>query len=105
MERSGHPDLCIQRLRTKHQHSFERRLSRDRTIGIISIRLTSRPTGNRVLKLLEDPDIQTISRAGFHQKGSKGVLGIILVSESENRFFTLASKPGDSLSGEVSIPF
>src|SRR5258708_39851581 len=103
MKRSGHPDLCIQRLRTKHQHSFKRRLSRDRTIGIISIRLTSWPTSDRVLKLVEDPNIQTIGRAGLHQKGSKGGLGIILFPKSEDRLCALASKPTDSLSVEGSL--
>jgi hypothetical protein len=68
MEGTGHSEFGIQRFRTENQDPFVGRVRRDGPVRIGGIRLSTWPTCNGVLQLIENPNIQTVGRPGLEKK-------------------------------------
>src|SRR6516162_10880406 len=100
----GHTQFRIQRFRAEDQNAFMRGICWYRAIRIISIWFSTRPSGDGVLKFVENSDVQTVTRAGFHQQRSESVLAVIFVAKPENRFFQIRRKRYDSLADEGRFP-
>ena len=58
---SAHGDHVIIRVRTEYDHFLRIRVSTLRTIGIVGVRLATRPSGNRMLDIVEYLDIYVVS--------------------------------------------
>ena len=59
---TAHGDHVIIRVRTEYDHFLRIRVSTLRTIGIVGVRFTTRPSGNRMLDIIEYLDIYIIRR-------------------------------------------
>ena len=57
----AHGDHVIIRVRTEYDHFLRIRVSTLRTIGIVGVRLATRPSGNRMLDIIEYLDIYVVS--------------------------------------------
>ncbi len=78
---STHRDDVIIGMRREHYDTFGIRKCPFRTIGIIGIRLTSRPTCDSVLQIIEHPYVHIIRRTIDSQQLIESVLTVILVGE------------------------
>ena len=61
-QRTTHRDHVIIRVRAEDNHLFRIRQRPLRTTGIVGVRLATRPTGNRMLDIVEDLDIYIVCR-------------------------------------------
>ena len=61
-QRTTHRDHVIIRMRAEDNHLFRIRQRPLRTAGIVGVRLATRPTGNRMLDIVEDLDIYIVCR-------------------------------------------
>ena len=61
-ERTSHRNHVIIWMRREYYHTFREWFSTFRTISIVCIRLTTRPSGNSMLQIIKDLDIYIISR-------------------------------------------
>src|SRR6516164_1236725 len=100
----GHTQFRIQRFRAEDQNAFMRGICWYRAIRIISIWFSTRPSGDGVLKFVENSDVQTVTGAGFHQQRSESVLAVIFVAKPQNWFFQIRREGYDSLADEGRFP-
>ena len=82
-------------MRREDDHTFRIRFCAFRTIGIISIRLTARPSGNGVLQIIEDFDIYIVRRTVKCQKFTQTVFVIVFICQLQNRFAGQLTQPND----------
>src|ERR1700737_4325962 len=66
IQRSRQAELCVQRFWAKDQDPLVRWIRWDRTMGVVSIWFTARPSRNRVLELVEDPNIEPVRGPRFY---------------------------------------
>ena len=64
-----------------------------RTIGIIGIWLTTWPSGNGMLQIIENLDIGIVGRAIESQKFTQSVLIIILIGQLQDRLTEFLAEP------------
>ena len=63
-----------------------------RAIGIIGIRLTTWPSGNGMLQVIENLDIGIVGRAIESQKFAQSVLIIILIGQLQDRLVQVSGR-------------
>ncbi len=101
---SAHGDHVVIRMRTEHDHLFRIRGGTLRTIRIVSVRLTARPSCDRMLDIVEYFDIYIIRRTIEGQQLAQSVLAIILVCQFQDRFVRQLTQPNDRTADQLIIP-
>ena len=103
-EGSTHGDNVVIRMRREDNHTFRIRFGTFRTVGIISIRFATRPSGDGMLQVIENLDIYIVSRTKQCQKFAQTVFVVVLVGQLQNRFACQLAQPYDSAADQFIIP-
>ena len=92
---SAHRYYIIVGMWREDDHALRERIRTLRTIGIIGFWLTARPACYGMLQVVEDPDIDLISRTIESEQFAEAVLIVVLVGELQDRLVELLAKPYD----------
>ena len=92
---SAHRDYIIVGMWREDDHALREWVSTLRTIGIIGFWLTAWPACDGMLQVVEDPDIDLISRTIESEQFAEAVLIVVLVGELQDRLVELLAKPYD----------
>ena len=104
-ESSTHRDNVIIRMGRENNHTFRVGFCTFGTIGVVSIRLAARPSGDGVLQIIENFDIYIVCRTIKSQQFTQTVFIIILVGQFQNRFACQLAQPDNSATDQFVIPF
>ena len=104
-KRSTHRNHIIIRMRTEDDHTLRIGSSPFRTIGIIRIRLTTRPSGDCMLNIIEDLDVHIVSRTVESQQLTQTMIAVILVRQLQDRFAGQLAQPNDGTTDQLIVPF
>ena len=104
-ECTSHRNDVIVRMWRENDHLFRERCRRNRSCAVVSIRFSSRPSGNGMLKIVEYLYIDLCIRTVLLEKLSQTVLQVIALSEFQDRLVYLFAEPYYSFSDEFRSPF
>ena len=91
-------------MRREDEHRLRVRQCRYRSLAVVSIRLSARPSGNGMLEVVEHLDIDLVVRTELVKQFSERVLQIIFLGKFQNRLVYFLAKPYYSLSDELPGP-
>ena len=90
MKRPRHSQFGIQWFRSEDQDAFLGRIRRNRPVGVVGIWLPAWPTGDGVLKFVEDANVKAVGRAGLEKERGQTMFSVVFVPQPQDRFFQIA---------------
>ena len=103
-EGAAHRDHVVIRVRREDQHGLGERCGRDRTRAVVRVGLAARPAGDRMLQVVEDPDVDLVVGAVQLQQFAQGVLQIVALCQLEDRRADRLAEPDHGLADELLRP-
>ena len=103
-EGAAHRDHVVIRVRREDQHGLGERCGRDRTRAVVRVGLAARPAGDRMLQVVEDPDVDLVVGAVQLQQFAQGVLQIVALRQLEDRRADRLAEPDHGLADELLRP-
>src|SRR5687767_5303228 len=73
-------------------------------VGIVGVRLTARPSGDGMLKLIKHFDVHLIRRSEFSHYVTHPMLLVVVVGELEDRLFDVLTQPNHRATNELIVP-
>ena len=100
-----HRDHVIIRVRAEYDHLLRIGQRTLRPIGIVSIRLATRPSRDGMLNIVEDLNVYVIGRAIEGQELAQAMLAVILVGQLQDRLTRQLTQPDDRTTDQLIVPF
>ena len=104
-KRTTHRDHIVIGVGREDQHTLREGGRGDRTRRVIGVGLATRPTRNRVLQVVEDPDIDLVERTCCLEQFAQRIFDIIVVGQLQNRLIHLTTQPHHRLTHKARCPF
>ena len=101
---TAHGNYVIIRVRREDQHRLRERLRGNRSLAVICIRLSARPSCDGMLKVIEYVNVDLVERSELVEQLTERMLEIISLRKLEDRLVHFLAKPYDSLSDEFPCP-
>ena len=103
-EGSAHRDHVVVGVRREDHYAFREGLRGDRARRIVGVGLAAGPSGDGVLQVVEDVDVDLVVGAALFEQFAQRVFDIVLVGKFQNRFLHHAAKPYHCLADELGRP-
>ena len=90
---ASHRYYVVVGMRREHYHALWIRVGTLRTVGVVSVGLASGPSGDGVLKVVENLYVGVVCRAEEREKLAQSVLVVVFVGEFEDRLARHTAQP------------
>ncbi len=104
LKSSAHRYDIVIGMRAENDYLFGIRLGSLGTIGVVGIGLPTRPTGNGVLKIVEDFNVDIICRTINGKQFAQTIIAVIFIGQFEYGFANFIAQPYDSPANELIVP-
>src|SRR5690606_20086423 len=103
-KRSSHRDHVIIGVWRKDDNPFRKRIGAFRPVCIVGIGFPAGPSGDRMLKFVEYPDVYLVCRAKLRDDVTHTVLHVVVVRELEHGLTDVLTEPDNGFAYHLRCP-